>query len=118
MAIIDSSPGSTVEVRVNDTPLRELSDEAAEDTPKTVTKYVEVAGDSAFEVLVQFSETFVATYGARVEVRLDGNKITSYLVRMKDQKNLGGHRTSGVKSKIKGRWHQSNLIFSPFAISK
>jgi hypothetical protein len=118
MADLDNRAGLTVEVVVHNHPLAEHDDAFTEDPPKMVTKYLEVSGNDTFEVLTKFHENFEATYGVRVEVRLDGVKVNSYLVRLKDLKEERGHVTSGVKSKIGNRWHKSSLVFSSFAVGE
>jgi hypothetical protein len=118
MAIIDDHPGLSVEILIDKQALREHRDATAEDPPNAITKYAEVHTIDAFEVKTNFLENSAATYGVHVEVRLDGNKVSSYLVRLKDLKKEGGHLTSGVKTKIGNRWHKSDLVFSAFAVSE
>jgi hypothetical protein len=118
MAIIDDHPGLSVEILIDKQALREYRDATAEDPPNAITKYAEVHTNNAFEVKTSFLENSAATYGVHVEVRLDGNKVSSYLVRLKDLKKEGGHLTSGVKSKIGNRWHKSDLVFSAFAVGE
>ncbi|EAT87833.2 hypothetical protein SNOG_05442 [Parastagonospora nodorum SN15] len=116
MAVIEDIPGLTVKVIANGAPLDEYSDADADDHPKQATNYIEVHSEGTFEILIQFFEGFVATYGVRVEIRLDGTKVSSSLTRLSKLKEAGGHKTSGVRSKIGGRWHESNFVFSPFVL--
>jgi hypothetical protein len=118
MAIIHHIPGLTAEVIVNGAPLREYIDNGADHTASEVTNFIEVCADGTFEILCKFQANFTATFGVLVELRLDGNKVSSSLLRLKDLKNVQGHKFSGVKSKIGGRWYQSNLLFSPFAVGE
>ncbi|KAH3956417.1 hypothetical protein HBI70_068090 [Parastagonospora nodorum] len=118
MAVIEDIPGLTVKVIANGAPLDEYSDADADDHPKQATNYIEVHSEGTFEILIQFFEGFVATYGVRVEIRLDGIKVSSSLTRLSKLKEAGGHKTSGVRSKIGGRWHESNFVFSPFVLDQ
>ncbi|KAH4957629.1 hypothetical protein HBH77_120090 [Parastagonospora nodorum] len=118
MAVIEDIPGLTVEVIANGAPLHEYSDADADDHPKQATNYIEVHSEGTFEILTRFLDGFATTYGVRVEVRLDGTKVDSFLTRLSELKEAGGHKTSGVRSKIGGRWHESNFVFSPFVLDQ
>jgi hypothetical protein len=116
MAVIPDIPGLKVEVIANEEPLKEYDTEVADDAAKTVTKFVEVRANDKFEISTTFDDDFVATHGFLLEVRLDGSKVYSTLLPLGQLKKSGGHKASGVRSKISGRWHMSNFVFSSFVI--
>jgi hypothetical protein len=118
MAVINDIPGLTVEVIANDAPLCEYLDSDADNTASQVTNFIEVHPEGTFEILSKFHDDFAATHGFRIEVRLDGNRVSSYLHRLGGLKKPAGHKTTGVRSKIGNRWHESNLMFSPFVVGK
>ena len=116
MAVIEGRPGLEVTIISGGEALYEYDDNEAKTTAQTVTKFVEIGDDDNFEVLIKFNDDNTAHYGVRHEVRLDGVKVHSGLCRLKDLTKSSGHRVSGVKSKINGRWHTSNFLFSAFGI--
>ncbi|KAF1850025.1 uncharacterized protein K460DRAFT_381892 [Cucurbitaria berberidis CBS 394.84] len=118
MAIINDCPGLRVEVVANGNALREYNDDQAGDAPNVVTRYLEVNGEGTFEILTKFLENYAGRHGVRVEVRLDGHKVDSYLLRLNQLKKEDGHRSSGAPSKIGGRWHTSNFLFSSFVFEQ
>lgn len=118
MSIIENVPGLKVEVIANDEPLAEYRDAEAEVGTKKAVRFIEAKSNGTFQIVTQFLEEFPATYGFRIEVRLDGNEVDSVLIRLKDRKKNGRHKMSGVRLKTNGRWHQSNLLFSLFVIGE
>jgi hypothetical protein len=116
MAVLDHIPGLTVEVVANGERLHEYPDHDADNTASQVTNYIKVHPEGTFEILCKFLDNFTTTHGFRVEVRLDGNRVSSCLYRKNELKKAGGHKTTGVRSKIANRWHESNFMFSPFIV--
>jgi len=118
MAILKSCPGLKVEVIANGIPLREYTNGDLNDPQATITRYVEANTEGTFEVLYQFLDEYVATYGVGAEVRLDGIKVDSSLIRSQNLKGKGGFSASGIESKINGRWYTSKLVFSSFTVGE
>jgi hypothetical protein len=77
MAIIDAIPGLTVEVIVNNIPLREYPDPEADAGPKQATTYIEAHSGSTFWILTKFLDDFFAISDFSLETRLDGDKFSS-----------------------------------------
>lgn len=118
MAVLNSCPGLEVKVVSNESALPEYADSQATDPHNTVTTYVEVNSDGAFQVHFQFTDGYSCRYGVRVELRLDGHKVDSCLYRRSQLKKDTGHTVAGARSKIGGRWHVSNFQFSQFVLGK
>lgn len=118
MAVLDSCPGLEVKILSDNKALKEHADIHAANAPKTVTNYVEVEADGAFQVRLQFSDRYACKFGVRVEIRLDGHKVYGGLYRPSMLKKAAGHTCAGTRSKIRGKWHVSNLLFAQFALGK
>jgi hypothetical protein len=118
MAIIDAIPGLKAEVIVNNTPLQEYPDPDTSIDPKKTTTYIEAQSGCTFHVLVKFFDNFPAAYGVRLETRLDGKKFTSQIFRTEILKRPEGHKSNAAMSNIRGRWHQSAMLFSPLTVGK
>ncbi|KAJ4378253.1 hypothetical protein N0V86_005953 [Didymella sp. IMI 355093] len=116
MAVLNSCPGLEVKVIANKNALPEYADSPETDEQNTVTKFVEVDRDGAFQVHFQFTDAYTCRHGVRVELRLDGHKVDSCLYRQNQLKKGTGHTLAGARSKIRGRWHVSNFQFSQFVL--
>ena len=116
MAIIDTRPGIEVTVISGDDALPEYRDTAAENSPHVITNYIDVGKATHFEVLTKFKDNNTVHYGVVIDVLLDGVKVHSKIYRLKQLEKPEGYKASGVSSKIRGRWHISNFLFSPFVL--
>jgi hypothetical protein len=118
MAVIKDIPGLKVEIITNGEPLQEYNDDEAENSSTNATRYIQVGSDRTFAIVVQFLDEYVATRGMRIEIKLDGVKVNATLLALNDLKRKGGHKFSGVPSKINNRWNESSFKFMPLAIGK
>jgi hypothetical protein len=118
MAVIKDIPGLKVEIIANGEPLQEYDDDEAENSATNVTRYIQVGSDRIFAIVVQFLDEYVATRGMRIEIRLDGVKVSATLLALNKLMREGGHKFSGVSSKIGNRWNESKFTFMPFLIGK
>ena len=118
MAILNNCPGLEVKVVSNDRPLNEFVDNESDGLCNTVTKYVEVEADGAFGIHLQFTDEYTCRFGIRVEVRLDGQKVGACLYRASQLKKTAGHTLAGKRSKIGGRWHVSDWLFSRIVLGE
>ena len=103
---------------LNDRPLNEFVDIESDGLCNTVTKYVEVEADGAFGIHLQFTDEYTCRFGVRVEVRLDGQKVGACLYRASQLKKTAGHTLAGKRSKIGGRWHVSDWLFSRIVLGE
>lgn len=81
MAILNSCPGLEVKVVANNEALKEHADLQTNDAPKTITHYVEVNSEGAFEVHAVFTNDYTCRFGVRIEIRLDGHEVYGSLYR-------------------------------------
>ncbi|KAH6639650.1 hypothetical protein C7974DRAFT_373858 [Boeremia exigua] len=116
MAILPSCPGLEVKVVSNGNTLKEFADNHAYNDPKIANKYIEVATDGAFEVHLQFTDKYTDRFGVAVEIRLDGQEVGGSLYRPGNLRKPEGHKFTGARSKIRGRWHISDFQFSQFVL--
>jgi hypothetical protein len=118
MAVINEIPGLKVEIVANGEPLPEYDNEDVDNSASKITRYIQRSPDSTFEVIVQFLDEYVATRGVRIEIRLDCVKVSSRSMALNELERKGGHKFSGVSSKINNRWNESNFKLMPFAIAE
>lgn len=118
MAVLDSCPGLEVKVISQNRPLKEYADTEANGAPNTVSNYVEVEADGAFEIHLQVANTYTSKYGVRVQIRLDGQDIDGTLIRFGRLKKAEGHTFAGARSKVRGKWFTSNFQFSQFVLGE
>jgi hypothetical protein len=118
MAILSDCPGLEVKIIANDQALAEYADAEVEDLPKTVTNFVEVNSGGAFKVHFSVSNYYTHKHGLCMDIILDGNKVVSALYAQGRLKKDGGHTRKGVMSKVRGKWHSAEFLFSEFAIGK
>jgi hypothetical protein len=98
MAVHPDHPGLTVEFVVDGSVVEEYDDNQPI-TPNTVTRYVEAVSDATFAIKFRLTSPFPITYGVVIEVRLDGQKVFSSIIR-KDKS--GNHMTGGAMEHAHG----------------
>jgi len=76
MAIHPHHPGLTVEFAIDGSVVKEYDNDQPA-TPNTITKYVEAASNATFAIKYRFTSPFPIEYGVKIEVRLDGQKVSS-----------------------------------------
>lgn len=118
MVVLDNCLGLNVTIISNNTTLKEDAADQAGDEPKTVTTYVEVDNDGAFEVNLQFTDQYTCRFGVCVEIRLDRHKVYDSLYRSSQLRESAGLSCAGIRSKIRGKWHISNFLFSKFVLGE
>ncbi|KAF2142555.1 uncharacterized protein K452DRAFT_318156 [Aplosporella prunicola CBS 121167] len=78
MAILESVPGVTAEVRVNNIAVKEYVDTTTEDPPNTVIKYIEAISGQNFTVNWQFQPNFVhRNHSIYAIIYIDGKNVCS-----------------------------------------
>lgn len=114
MAVINSCPGLEVKVVSNESALPEYADSQATDPHNTITTYVEVNSDGAFQVHFQFTDGYSCRYGVRVELRLDGHKVDSCLYRRSQLKKE--HRSHFRRRSIEDRRQMARVQLPVLAV--
>jgi hypothetical protein len=79
MAIHPDHPGLTVAFAVEGSVVKEYDDDQPA-TPNTVTRYVEAVSDATFAIKYRLTDPFPIEYGVKIEVRLDGQKVSSWII--------------------------------------
>jgi hypothetical protein len=120
MAIIDAIPGLKVEVIADGARLQEYPDPEAPaaTSSKQAINYIEARPKGTFKIWTQFLQNFPEKYSFHVEIRLDGQEVSSQIVPLKDLKTPAGHTPLEIRSHVNGAWQESNMVFSPSALGK
>ena len=117
MAILDTQPGMNVEITVSDTALTEYTDTAEEDSPNTVTKYIEVTSGANFGIRANFTK--LLENDVLVEVHIDGEWVRGFFVRKTNVVSYprGTHKeytraVHGVRSRVNGEYFEQKVCFA------
>jgi hypothetical protein len=106
-----------VEILVNDTPTQEHVDEADEDPPNTVTKYIESKSGAEFAVRATCRASLPNT--VLLQVYIDGKWADDRFIRQADCSYSRGYTVNlvGYTSKTNGQWQTQKFCFAALETS-
>jgi hypothetical protein len=125
MPQLPAYPGLVADILVDGVPLEELSvpGDVSEDTPASVTRYVEARSGANFEIRVrmgqQFRRDLDPRYDLAISVFVDGVKQKGEIWTRADIAAFGGdcldRRHKGVKYQADGDWKLKRFMFADFS---
>lgn len=117
MAVLPSCPEINVEVVVNGEALKEYEDDEESTTRTKVTKYVEAASETNFEIRYAIAPRHSSRHGVRVRIGIDGRHMCGTIHR---RKNFHGtHSLNGASSRLaSGKHGMSKFRFTELDIGK
>jgi hypothetical protein len=118
MAVLQDCPGLRVEVYVDKAPLQEYSDDEQEQTPKSVTKYIESQSGKRFYIKYFFAPPFPLQHGVEVRIFIDGEVMQKSYIAVADLHRPKGYCLSGSCYLQDGEWYVQNYCFTALNIGK
>jgi hypothetical protein len=118
MVVLQDCPGLRCEVYVEKVPLQEYGDDEQEQTPRSVTKYIESQSGKKFYLKYFFAPPFPVQHGVEVRVVIDGEVMQKSSIAAADLHRSRGHSLSGLVYLQDGEWYVQNYCFTALNIGK
>ena len=113
MVVHPHHPGFTVEFAIDGSVVKDYDDDQTA-TPNTITKYVEAVLNATFAIKYRFTGLFPINYGVRIEVRLDGQKVSSTVISNDRIWKSFDRWCNGARSTISRKTFEQKFRFSQF----